>query len=353
MDSIIHNIVYYDINKYIILINNLGIFIYNHDLKIILKYNIYNVLKFDYKRYHHIAYISQDNSNIIHIAYNQNDQIQNKDEKNNIDTTLYNLDKKIYTVNPINQFSIFINIVFVSDKNNIYIYKDEEIIDKIPIYINSHFEILQELNIFKLIYQNDSLNIVITEININLTNKKNRNIIPHKSELKKFKLNSDGKFCYTTSIKGTILRIFNTTNCLLKKEFRINYINSIINSINISKNNKWIIINYDNNYIKIFYAFGGTPKANFNSNYLSYFNILESYYSYLYIEDINFKIGFAEGGTPSAYDDNNEEDIFYLATETGKLIKILIKENESEIINIIRFMDNNFNEMIRMNLSFS
>ena len=70
---------------------------------------------------------------------------------------------------------------------------------------------------------------------------------------------------------------------------------------------------------------------------------MEGYYSYFYIEDLNFKIGF----------DQDKDDIMYLATYTGKLISVRIKENECQIIDIKRFMDNNFNEMIRMNLSFS
>lgn len=335
MDSIINNIIFYDINDYIILINNLGVFIYNHSLEIILKYNIFNIIKFSYSREKYIAYTKSTKPNIINILYNKNNS-QSIYNNQDLDSSTYDLKKEIYIAYTITQFYIFDKYVFISDYNYIYIFCDTELVDKIPKYLKSQFNIKRsdDNDIFKIIYQNDSLNLIKLVLDMNNIDIKNsKNLIPHKSEINKFNISYDGKYLLTTSIKGTILRMFSIENLTLIKEFRIGYVTSNINSITISECNKWIILNYNKNYIKIF---------DNNSKYESYLNILESYYSYLYIEDINFKVGYSK----------QKDDIFYCATETGKLITVLIKKDESEILKITRFMDNNFNDMINMNLSF-
>ena len=343
MDSIIHNIIFLDIGDYIISINNIGIIILNYNLETIFKKNINNIYRFKYKRNKYISYISKYDNNILHIYYNEtltstnetvptNDEtLTSTDETVNVDNNLYCLYKQIYLAQKICKFFIFNNIVFISDINKIYFYKDSEIYDTVSIFINSSFEVLKFKNLYKIIYQSDKVNLVICEMKFDKNTKNIKNIIPHKSSISKFKLSNCGNYCLTTSIKGTILRIFKLINYDLVKEFRISYYNIEINLIKISHNNKWIIILYNNYYIKIF---------KFNLNQLFF---LENYYSYFYIQDMNFKITF----------NKSNEDYFYIATETGKLILLEIKENEPKILNITRFMDNNFNEMIRMNLSFN
>lgn len=327
MDSIIHNITYYDISDNITLINNLGVSIYNFHLETILNINLPDIHKFILNN-ENILFISQLHKNKINICSSLNLSDNLTKCINISDSVIFNIKLN----NPINEFKKINNIIFISDINYIYIYNKNILIDKIDININSNFNVIFNNNIYILIYQSSNINIVVSKLKIGKNVfRENNNITPHKSNIYKFKLSDDGSYIYTVSKKGTILRMFQTSDCQLIKEFRIGYIQCNINTIKI--NNSLIIINYDNNYIKIF--------NNKSNQYLSY--LTESYYSYFYIEYLNFKIGF----------NKKQEDIMYLATDTGKLITVKIKENECEILDIKRFMDNNFNEMIRMNLSFN
>lgn len=323
MDSIIQDISYYDITDYIVIINNIGIFVYDYALNIIFKKNIFNINRFKYKRDDYIAYTTQFQQNTISFLYKDKDKMS----------------KEIYFVDPIDKFIIFddLNTIFASDVDNIYIYKNDMFVKKIKIHPKSEFEVVKLLDYFLLVYKCDDNTLVFSKIHFQNEyeiRQTHTSIVPHKSNVFKFKVSRNGKYCLTVSKKGTLLRIYSIDTSLLVSEYRISYISCDINSINISKNNKWAIVNYNGNYIKAY-------NIETNTILTSYFT--QGYYAYLYIEDVNIKIGF----------DADDDNCFYMVTDTGKLIKVLIKVDACEIVDIKRFMDNNFNDMIRMNLSFN
>ncbi len=103
---------------------------------------------------------------------------------------------------------------------------------------------------------------------VRIANYKTDNVIPiaaHDSELSCLALSYDGSLLATCSVKGTIIRVFDTSTGRKVCELRRGSKNREIYSIAISKNNKWLVASSDGGSVHIFSLEGA--KSNKKSSF--------------------------------------------------------------------------------------
>lgn len=171
-------------------------------------------------------------------------------------------------------------VVVLEDRVYVYNFSDLKVLDTIETGVNKR-------GICALSPSNDNAVLVTpgTQLgHIRITDYTSNKVIPvaaHDSELSCLALSYDGSLLATASIKGTIIRVFDTTTGKRVCELRRGSKNREIYSIAISKNNKWLVASSDGGSVHVFSLEGA--KSNRRSNFSSLSGILpylDSQWSY-------------------------------------------------------------------------
>lgn len=88
----------------------------------------------------------------------------------------------------------------------------------------------------------------------------------HKTPLSCLQLNQEGNLIATSSLKGTIIRIYNITNGILIKEVRRGTEGAFINNISFDPTQKYFAVNSDRKTIHLFFISNNEVNSDENNN---------------------------------------------------------------------------------------
>ena len=170
----------------------------------------------------------------------------------------------------IGQIKLKTKIINVKLKENrIYIVTKEKIfLFDFNLKLIDAFESKNPLGLISICYKEDILAYPDKKIegNIRIKNydkKMNYFFCAHKSPLSCIQLNQEGNLMATSSLKGTIVRIYNIINGILVKEVRRGTEGSFINHIAFDPTQKYLAVSSDRKTIHLFFM---NNNANLNNN---------------------------------------------------------------------------------------